>query len=145
MKLGTLPLPPIASAILLKHFNNHNKCLMSNVWFLTVVDAGPPSIMMSQISPPFKLRGVITAFCIILSEGADRQMDTIQGPTPPLIHRSSVFSLMYTGPHELFRVRIHGKMLNCMKSENKSIALIFTQGDSLFLFITIFKLDYMLE
>lgn len=99
-------------------------------------------------SPPFRLRGVVTpAFCIILSEGADRQMDTIQGPTPPLIHRSSVFSLMYTGPHELFRVRIHGKtrVLICMKGENKSIALIFTQEDSLFLFITILKLDYMLQ
>lgn len=104
-----------------------------------------PPIMMSQISPPFKLRGVIPpAFCIILSEGADRQMDTIQGPTPPLLHCSSVFTLMYTGPHELFRVR-KTRVLICMKGENKSIALIFTQGDSLFLFITILKLDYMLQ
>lgn len=44
MKLGTpppTPRPPVSSA-LLKHFNNHIKCLMSNVWFLTVVAAGPP-------------------------------------------------------------------------------------------------------
>lgn len=31
-----------SSAILLKHFNNHFKTLMSNVWFLTMFDAGAP-------------------------------------------------------------------------------------------------------
>lgn len=58
-----------------------------------------PSIKMSQNSPPFILMGDVTpTFGIILSEGADRRMDPIQGPTLPLIHHRSVFSLMYTRP-----------------------------------------------
>lgn len=105
-----------------------------------------PSIKMSQNSPPFILMGDVTpTFCIILSEGADRQMDTIQGPILPLMHHSSVFSLMYT--HESFRARMCRKtlVLICMNGDNGSVALIFTQGGSLFLFNTISKLDYMFK
>lgn len=41
MRPGTVPLLPFP-AILLEHFNNHFKHLMSNAWYLTVFDAGAP-------------------------------------------------------------------------------------------------------
>lgn len=75
MRPGTVPLLPFP-AILLEHFNNHFKHLMSNAWYLTAFDAGSPSLKMPQISPPLKPWGDVTrsfsCFCIILSEGADR-------------------------------------------------------------------------
>lgn len=67
-----------------------------------------------------------------------RQMETVQGPTPPLTHSGSVLGLMYTwqsrDAHESFRARIRRKtlVLICMKGENSSIALIFPQWQPAF-------------
>lgn len=67
-----------------------------------------------------------------------RQMETIQGPTPPLTHSCSVLGLTYTwqsrDAHESFRARIRRKtlLLICMKGENSSIALILPQRQPVF-------------